>query len=93
MASRWRRRTTCLLVSDQAAPGTLLAINAASADLATAARPPLGRAVALHHPVAGMVPAQVSGHHAGGVRLSFARDKRAVSFALAVIAADMSRPG
>jgi hypothetical protein len=93
MASRWRRQTTCVLIVDRPMPVTLRAVSAACADVATTARPSLGRAVELHHPEAGMIRAMVSGHDLEGVRLSFDRSSGAVAFALAVITADMSRAG
>lgn len=91
MASPWRRRRTCLLVADDAAPAALRAVSGAGALVETAARPVIGQAVELHHPEAGRIRAEVAGISDEGVMLRFARDAIAVAFALTAIGADMSR--
>ena len=92
MASRWRRRTMCVLVADGPAPAALREVNAHGAFVETNARPALGASVELHHPEAGAINAQVRAIAVDGIALSFPCSERAVAFALAAIAADMSRP-
>jgi hypothetical protein len=91
MASPWRRRRMCVLIADGAAPAALRDISAQGAFLETNARPPIGAAVELHHPEAGAMEATISAHADDGVRLGFVRSEMSVAFALAAIAADMSR--
>jgi hypothetical protein len=93
MASRWRRRRMCVLVADRAAPAALREISAAGAMLETSARPQLGAVVELRHPEAGAIVARVRAVGDDGVALGFEYGERSVAFALAAIAADMSRPG
>ncbi len=92
MASRWRRRRMCVLVADQAAPAALREITATGATLETSARPLIGAIVELRHPDAGAIPARVRAVGDDGVALGFDYGERSVAFALAAIAADMSRP-
>jgi hypothetical protein len=92
MASRWRRRRMCVLVADSAAPAALREVNARGAFLETNARPALGSAVELRHPEAGTIEGIVQALAHDGVRLGFACSEHSVGFALAAIAADMSRP-
>lgn len=92
MASRWRRRRMCILIADMPSPAALRDVSANGAFLETNARPALGRDVELRHPDAGVIRGIVSGVSPDGIRIGFARDARAVAFALAAITADMSRP-
>jgi hypothetical protein len=93
MASRWRRRRMCVLVSDRPCPAALREISATGAFLETKARPALGDTVELHHPEAGTIQGRVQSVSKDGVRLDFACSEHSVGFALAAIASDMSRPG
>ncbi len=92
MASRWRRRTMCVLIAEHPAPAALRHVSAAGAFLETNARPPLGASVELHHPEAGAIVGQVRGLADDGISIGFSCGERSVAFALAAIAADMSRP-
>ena len=92
MASPWRRRQMCVLVTGSPAPAALREISAAGAFLETAARPRLGDQVELRHPEAGTITARVSGMADDGIVLAFSGGERSVAFALAAIAADMTRP-
>jgi len=92
MASRWRRRRMCVLIADHPAPAALREISATGAFLETNARPALGSAVELHHPEAGAIEAVVRSLADDGIALSFTCSEQSVAFALAAIAADMSRP-
>jgi hypothetical protein len=92
MASRWRRRRMCVLISDHPAPAALREISATGAFLETNARPPLGSAVELHHPEAGAIDAVVSSLAPDGIALGFACGEQSMAFAMAAIASDMSRP-
>lgn len=92
MASRWRRRRMCILVGESPAPAALRDLSARGAFLETNARPPLGASVELHHPDAGAIEAVVKNLAHDGVELEFAFGESSVAFALAAIAADMSRP-
>ena len=92
MASRWRRRRMCILVAGGAAPAALRTITASGAFLETSARPGLGDRVELRHPEAGAIDATVRSLAPDGVELGFPLGEASVAFALAAIAADMSRP-
>ena len=92
MASRWRRRRMCVLIADHPAPAALRDISATGAFLETNARPPLGSAVELHHPEAGAIDAIVRSLADDGIAVGFDCGEASVAFALAAIAADMSRP-
>ena len=92
MASRWRRRRMCVLIADTPCPAALRQVSAAGAFLETNARPVLGASVELHHPEAGAIEGEVSSLAHDGIGLAFATSERSVAFALAAIAADMSRP-
>jgi hypothetical protein len=92
MASRWRRRRMCVLIAEHPAPAGLREISATGAFLETNARPPLGSAVELHHPEAGAIDAVVRSLADDGISIGFACGEQSVAFALAAIAADMSRP-
>jgi hypothetical protein len=87
------RGALCLLLADRPMPAALREISGAGAWLETAARPQQGTRVNLRHPEAGTIEAEVVAHDVIGLRLAFGRDEASVAFALAVIAADMSRPG
>lgn len=91
MASRWRRRRMCVLIADHPAPAALRQVSAAGAFLETNARPALGASVELHHPEAGAIRAEVRSLAEDGIGIAFACSERSVAFALAAIAADMSR--
>ena len=92
MASRWRRRRMCVLVGDQPSPAALRHVSARGAFLETNVRPALGCPVELHHPEAGAIAGVVRSLSPDGVSISFDCGERSVAFALAAIAADMSRP-
>ncbi|HYN45797.1 MAG TPA: hypothetical protein VES64_03810 [Allosphingosinicella sp.] len=92
MASRWRRRTMCVLIAERPAPAALREVSAAGAFLETNARPPLGTSVELHHPEAGAIVGEVRSLAEDGISIVFSCGERSVAFALAAIAADMSRP-
>src|SRR5918998_1385488 len=92
MASRWRRRRMCILVAGGAAPAALRTITASGAFLETSARPGLGDSVELRHPEAGAIEATVRSLGPDGVELGFPLVEASVAFALAAIAADMTRP-
>ena len=92
MASPWRRRRMCMLVAGAAAPAALREISATGAFLETSARPRLGTRVELRHPEAGTIEAWVEAIADDGIALAFPGTERAVAFALAAIAADMTKP-
>ena len=92
MASRWRRRRMCVLIADTPSPAALRTISATTALLETNAQPPVGSRVELRHPEAGAIEAVVCSLSDDGVKISFDYGERSVAFALAAIAADMSRP-
>ena len=82
----------CTLVGATAAPAAIRDISARGAFLETNQRPALGTSVELRHPVAGAINAQVGALATDGIGIVFPVNGRAVAFALAAIAADMSRP-
>ena len=92
MASRWRRRRMCVLIDDRPAPAALREVSARGAFLETNARPELGRRIELHHPEAGAIAGTVRSLAHDGISIDFDCSERSVGFALAAIAADMSRP-
>ena len=92
MASRWRRRRMCVLIAEHPAPAALREVSAAGAFLETNARPALGASVELHHPEAGVILGDVCSLADDGIGIAFVCGERSVAFALAAIAADMSRP-
>jgi hypothetical protein len=92
MASRWRRRRMCVLIAGTPSPAALREVSARGAFLETNARPELGAEVELRHPEAGSIAAVVQAVARDGVRLSFTCGEASVAFAVAAIAADMSRP-
>ena len=92
MASRWRRRRMCVLVTDLPAPAALRDLSACGAFVETNARPQIGDTVELRHPEAGTIEARVTGVHGDGVALVFDCGERSVGFVLAAVAADMTRP-
>lgn len=92
MASPWRRRRVCELRVDGTSQMVALRdISGSGARLDTPQPPQLGTQVELHHPHAGSITARVSEIGEGEIRLSFDRHERAIAFALAAIAADMTR--
>ena len=92
MASRWRRRRMCLLIAGAPAPAALRTVSATGAFVETRARPAAGAAVELRHPEAGAIGAVVRRLAPDGVELGFALGEASVAFALAAIAADMTKP-
>ena len=92
MASPWRRRRMCMLVGGGAAPAALREISATGAFLETKVRPELGEQVELRHPEAGTITGRVRAVAEDGIIIAFASGERSVAFALAAIAADMSKP-
>ena len=93
MATRWRQRRMCVLVAGAApAPAAIRDISARGAFLETNQRLPLGSRVELCHPDAGSIVGEVSALAGDGIGVAFACDARAVAFALAAIASEMSRP-
>ena len=92
MASRWRRRRMCILVAGAPAPAALRSISASGAFVETNARPAAGDPVELRHPDAGTIGAIVRFVGPEGVELGFPLGEASVAFALAAIAADMTRP-
>jgi hypothetical protein len=92
MATPWRRRRMCILIADRPAPAALREVSGRGAVIETRAKVEIGRAVSLHHPDAGTIPAKVIGLEAGAVRLAFEMGERAMAFAMAAIASDMTRP-
>ena len=95
MASPWRRRRMCVLVAGgaaPAAPAALREISATGAFLETGVRPGLGDQVELRHPDAGTITGRVRALAEDGIAIAFACGEASVAFALAAIAADMSKP-
>ncbi|MGZ8337200.1 MAG: hypothetical protein ACXWU1_11110 [Allosphingosinicella sp.] len=92
MVSRWRRRRMCMLVAGEPAPAALREISAIGAFVETSTRPPLGAVVEIRHPEAGAITGRVQAIATDGLVIAFACGERSVAFALAAIAADMSRP-
>jgi hypothetical protein len=82
----------CVLIGDRPAPAALRDVSATGAFLETNARPALGRRVELHHPEAGAIAGTVRSLSPDGIAIGFDCGERSVAFALAAIAADMSRP-
>lgn len=92
MASRWRRRRMCVLIVDHPAPAALREVSATGAFLETNVRPGIGSRIELHHPEAGAISGLVCSLAHDGIGIGFDCGERSVAFALAAIAADMSRP-
>ena len=92
MASRWRRRRMCVLVAGRPAPAALRDVSATGAFLETDLRPAVGARVELRHPEAGNIAGKVRALATDGIAIAFICSERSVAFALAAIAADMSRP-
>jgi hypothetical protein len=92
MATRWRRRRMCVLIAGTPAPAALRDVSASGAFLETNARPELGAKVELRHPDAGTIRGEVKSLADDGIGIAFECGERSVAFALAAIAADMSRP-
>ncbi len=85
----YRRRRMCVLAARTPVPGALRDLSARGAFFETNGRPAIGEAVALHHPVAGVIDATVAAHDRDGVHLRFTFDAASVAFNLAVLAADV----
>jgi hypothetical protein len=83
----------CILLADAPAPAALREVSARGAFLETNVRPALGATVLLRHPEAGTIEGVVQALAPDGIRLRFACSEQSVAFALAAIAADMSKPG
>ena len=92
MASRWRRRPMCVLITDLPLPAALREVSATGAFLETTAKPAVGTGVELHHPEAGAIRGTVRAVAGDGVQIAFDCTEHSVAFALAAIAADMSHP-
>jgi hypothetical protein len=92
MASRWRRRRMCILIAGDPAPAALRDISGSHAFLETNARPAIAEAVELRHPEAGAISGTVRAHAEDGIEIGYPCSEASVAFALAAIAADMSRP-
>ena len=82
----------CLVVGASASPAAIRDISARGAFLETNQRPALGTAIELRHPEAGTIMGEVTTLSLDGIGISFVLNARAVAFALAAIAGDMSRP-
>ena len=93
MATRWRRRRMCVLFAGSPVPAALREISATGAFLETSVRPALGSGVELHHPEAGAIAGTVRSLASDGIGIGFDACEASVAFALAAIAADMTRPG
>lgn len=91
MATRWRRRRMCILECDAPAPAALEALSARRARLRCSARPAPGSSVSLRHPCAGEISGRIERADGSHVEMTLAGDEAAVGFALAAIAADMTR--
>lgn len=90
-STRFRSQRLCILVAGtRRDPARLRDISAAGATLDTLSRPALGESVQLHHPDAGEITACVARHSREGIGLSFEIDDAAVSFAMLVLATDMT---
>ncbi|MEA3032459.1 MAG: hypothetical protein QOH86_475 [Sphingomonadales bacterium] len=81
----------CVLVAGHAAPAALRDVSARGAYVETGARPEIGSRVELRHPEAGTIEGIVRALAADGVQLSFTCCEASVAFAVAAIAADMTR--
>ena len=92
MATRWRRRRMCVLIAESPSPAALRDVSASGAFVETNARPALGAHVELRHPEAGTIMGEVRTLADDGIGICFDCGERSVAFALAAIAADMSRP-
>jgi hypothetical protein len=92
MATRWRRRTMCVLITDLPCPATLRDVSGIGAFVETNVRPALGAGVELHHPEAGAIAGTVRSLAPDGIAIGFDCGEHSVAFALAAITADMSRP-
>ena len=82
----------CVLVAEAPAPAALRAIDATGAVIETSLKPALGASVSLRHPDAGEIGARVAAVASDSITIAFDIGPQSVAFALAAIAADMSRP-
>lgn len=92
MASPWRRRRMCVLITDLPVPAALRDVSATGAFVETNARPALGTDVELHHPEAGAISGVVRSLANDGIAIGFECGEQSVAFALAAITSDMSSP-
>jgi hypothetical protein len=91
MASRWRRRRICDLLTDgQSRKVALRDVSGSEARIDIDRPPSLGSVVELRHPFAGSITGRVSDISETGIRIRFDRQEAAVAFALGAIAADMT---
>jgi hypothetical protein len=91
MASRWRRRTMCVLIVDRPCPAALRDVSAS----ARFSRPTLARSRRQHRaapPEAGAIAGTVRSIAGDGIAVGFDCTEQSVAFAMAAIAADMSQP-
>lgn len=91
MATRWRRRRVCTLVTAIETPATLRTLSATRLHLDTDARPTLGEVATLRHPEAGAITGRIDAHEPTGIALRLDGSETAVAFVLAATASDMSR--
>ena len=91
MASRWRRRRICeLLTEGRSQKVALRDVSGSEARVDTDQPPALGSEVELRHPHAGSIIGRVSAISERGIRISLDAQEAAVAFALGAIAADMT---
>ena len=72
MATRWRRRQSCVLVGQPDATAGMKRLSGNGIILETIARPAIGDTVALRHPEAGTITGLVHAHHEDGVSACWA---------------------
>lgn len=82
----------CVLIAELPMPAALRDVSATGAFLETCARPALGSGVELHHPEAGAIAGVVRSLAHDGIGIGFPACEASVAFAMAAIAADMTRP-
>lgn len=88
---RYRIWSLCALETPEGPLSARLCdISAAGAFVETGTMLPAGAEVTLHHPTAGAMAATVARQSDSGLALAFALGEPAVTFALRVIAADMT---
>jgi PilZ domain len=90
-APRYRVHSFCVLETPDGPMGCRLKdVSGSGAFLETNGRPVLGTPVTLRHPVAGLIDGTVSRHATEGIALNFPVGRDSVTYALRVIAADMT---